>query len=114
MSKYISMPYASDPEMHEASKDMWFREIIKKCHEMLADDILDVISFGKNHDLKLMITKDSEYKGGEKSDIVTIVTSQQKDKRLYPVDDTEDTYVTDGSLYKELERIWNYQNFHLL
>ena len=28
-----------------------------------------------------------------------------------PVDDTEDIYVTDGSLYKELERIWNYKEF---
>lgn len=87
--------------------------IIDYCHDLLADEKLVVYDFGKNGDLVLHIYKDEYYNpevDEEYSDIVTIVTMQNGET----VDDTEDTYVTDGSLYRELERIQNYEDFGTL
>lgn len=57
--------------------------------------------------------KTSEYDTSESTvthNIVTISVSQNGKW----VDDTEDTHVTDGSLDKELERIYYYKNFKTL
>lgn len=98
------------------TKGQFFDEIINECDLLKANEELEVIAFGKNRDLKLNIVKDCEYdreKDKDYSNLVTIVTLQLLDK-FVPVDDTENTYVTDGALYKELERIYNYRDFSTL
>ena len=95
------------------NKDYWFNSIVNVCHTMMANDELVVHAFGSNQDLTLHLYKDEDYNAAvdaEYSDMVFIVTTQNGQA----VDDTEDTYVTDGSLYKELERIWNYEAFKTL
>lgn len=90
-----------------------FDTIIDYCNDLAANEKLEVFEFGKNCDLVLHIYKDEEYnpkKDKNYSNIVRITTAQNGEW----VDDTEDTYVTDGSLYRELERIYNYQDFGTL
>ena len=98
------------------TKSNFFDEIIEECDRLNVNEELEVIAFGKNRDLKLHIIKDCEYnreKDKDYSNLVSIVTLQLFDK-FVPVDDTENTFVTDGALYKELERIWNYRDFTTL
>ena len=88
-------------------------EIIDKADALLADNELVVTEFGTNHDLELHIFKDSEFDPEEdedESNMVHVVTLQNGEA----VDDTEDTYVTDGSLYDELVRINEYRDFETL
>lgn len=88
-------------------------EIINAADALLADEELVVTEYGKNNDLELHLWKDSEYNPEEdedESNMVMIVTFLDGKA----VDDTEDTYVTDGSLYDELERISQYKNFETL
>ena len=96
-------------------KEAWVNSIIEWCDGLDAEDYLYVWDFGANGDLKLEILKDSDYDRDVDSDkwnMVRIYTLQiNSDGILELVDDTEDTYVTDGSLYRELERIWNYEDF---
>ena len=110
--EYYSVP-PTDFNTGYYDKKTWFNNIIEYCHDMEANDKLVVYEFGENKDLVLEIYKDEDY-NAEKSetawDIVRITTWQNGEA----VDDTEDTYVTDGSLYKELERIWNYRDFTTL
>jgi len=75
--------------------------IIDYCNDLLADEELTVFEFGENCDLVLH----KDY-----SNIVTIHTAQ--DGKW--IDDTEDVYVTDGSLYRELERINSYTDMGTL
>ena len=87
--------------------------IIDYCNNLVSNEKLEVFEFGKTNDLVLHIYKDEEYdaaKDKSYSNLVRISTS--KDGKW--VDDTGDTYVTDGSLYRELERINNYENFATL
>ena len=87
--------------------------IISYCHDMEEDDNLEVYQFGKNNDLVLHIYKDEEYdasKDADYADIVRISTAQGGRW----VDDTEDVYVTDGSLYRQLQRISEYKDFSTL
>ena len=103
----INMVYFSTPSTNFENgyydKNEWLNSIIDLCHDMEANDVLHVYNFGDNKDLILDIYKDENYKGGEEWNMVVISTWQ----RGIPVDNTEDVYVTDGSLFKELERIWN-------
>ena len=95
------------------TKEVWFSEIIEYCNDMEANDILIVFEFGENADLVLHIYKDEEYnfeKDADYANLVVIHTAQNGEW----VDDTEDTYVTDGSLYKELNRIYSYKDFGTL
>lgn len=81
--------------------------IIDYCNDLLADEKLTVFEFGENCDLVLHIYKDEEFNPAldkDYSNIVTIHTAQ--DGKW--IDDTEDVYVTDGSLYRELERIYDF------
>lgn len=90
-----------------------FDEIIDCCHKLLGNEKLTVFNFGRNKDLTLYFYKDEDYNpevDEEYSDLVFIVTK----KNGVAVDDTENTYVTDGSLYKELNRIYNYQDLKTL
>lgn len=88
-------------------------EIVDICDKLNAEESATIFEFGANRDLVLNIYKDCEYNRGideDYSNLVTIHTAQNGEW----VDDTEDTYVTDGALYKELERIWNYKDFGTL
>ena len=95
------------------TKEVWFSEIIEYCNDMEANDTLIVFEFGENADLVLHIYKDEEYnfeKDADYANLVVIHTAQNGEW----VDDTEDTYVTDGSLCKELNRIYSYKDFGTL
>lgn len=88
-------------------------EIIDVCDKLEAEEKAIIYEFGINRDLVLHIYKDCDYNrmiDEDYSNIVTISTAQNGKW----VDDTENTYVTDGSLHKELERIWNCSDFKLL
>ena len=90
-----------------------FDTIINHCNDLLSNEKLEVFEFGKECDLVLHIYKDEDMNhdvNKECCHIVRIHTAQNGEW----VDDTEDTYVTDGSLYRELERIYNYQEFGTL
>ena len=97
-------------------REAWFNNIIEMCDDMDAYDRLKVYDFGENRDLLLDIQKDPDFDRDvdpDKWNIVRIFTAQynEAEDMLRDVDDTEDTYVTDGSLYTELDRIWNYIDF---
>jgi len=88
-------------------------KIIDYCNDLLSDEHLVVYDFGINGDLVLHIYKDEEFNPNVDLDdwnIVTVSTFQNGNA----VDDTGDTYVTDGSLYRELERINEYRDFSTL
>ena len=87
--------------------------IIDYCNDLLADEKLTVFEFVENCDLVLHIYKDEKFNPAMDkgySNIVTIHTAQ--DGKW--IDDTEDVYVTDGSLYRELERINSYTDMGTL
>ena len=86
------------------TKEVWLSEIVEFSNTMEANDTLIVSGFGENADLVLHIYKDEKYA------IVAIHTEQNGKV----VDDTEDTCVTDGSLYRELYRIYSYKEFETL
>ena len=85
--------------------------IISYCDTLAANEKLEVYEFGKNCDLVLHIYKDEDYnrKTGEYN-LVAIHTA----KNGTFVDDTEDIFVTDGSLERELKRIYQYKDFGTL
>lgn len=88
-------------------------KIIDYCNDLLADEKLEVYEFGTNCDLVLHIYKDSDFNAENSKDYANIVTIHTaKDDKW--VDDTEDIYVTDGALYRELQRIQEYKDFGLL
>ena len=87
--------------------------IIDYCNDLAANEKLEVFEFGKNNDLVLHIYKDEEYNASKDKDYSNLVRiSTAKDGKW--VDDTEDIYVTDDSLYRELERINSYEKFSTL
>ena len=87
--------------------------IIDYSDKLAANEKLEVFEFGKDNDLVLHIYKDEEYDASKDKDYSNLVRiSTAKDGKW--VDDTEDIYVTDGSLYKELKRISSYENFSTL
>lgn len=80
---------------------------------MEANDKLEVYEFGKNNDLVLHIYKDEDYDASKDENLFNLVRiSTAQGGKL--VDDTEDVSVTDGSLYKELQRINEYRDFSTL
>jgi hypothetical protein len=89
-----------------------FEEIIRRVNELQADGEMTVTKFGKNKDLTLFIHKDCEFNcnAKENEDDWNLVTISTKHENQF-VDDTDGIYVTDGSLYKELERIYHYRSF---
>lgn len=87
--------------------------IIDYCNDLAANEKLEVFEFGKNNDLVLHIYKDEEYDASKDKDYSNLVNiSTAKDGKW--VDDTGNIYVTDGSLYRELERINRYEKFSTL
>lgn len=85
-------------------------KIIEKCGSMEAGDKIVVNEFGEDKDLTLYITKDEEF-CMETGEYELVSISTEKDESW--VDDTGDTHITDGSLFRELERIYHYREFRL-
>ena len=85
-------------------------DIIERCDRLGANEKIEVNGFGKNKDLSVHITKDEDYKGGEEWNLVDVCTFMDG----APVDDTVGVYVTDGHLYRELYRVYDYKDFSTL
>lgn len=99
--------------MEEKSMENLISTVIDDSDLLKGGEKLVVDAFGKNKDLELHIQKDIEYypkKDKDYSNLVDIVTL----RRGKAVDDTLGVYVTDGEMYKELERIFNYKNLKTL
>ena len=90
-----------------------FETIIDYCNSLEGDERLIVFEFGENYDLVLHIYKDEEFNSKKDADYANIVRISTAQIGAF-VDDTEDVYVTDGSLRRELERINKYQDFSTL
>lgn len=84
--------------------------IIDYCNDLAADEKLEVFEFGEDCDLVLHIYKDEEYNASKDKDSYNIVRISTARNGEW-VDDTEDVYVTDGSLANELDRIYHYREF---
>ena len=91
-------------------------EVGKKINQMVADGTMDTII---NHNVfnslnnKIEDYKDEDFDPDADKNCWNLVRIHTAQNGKW-VDDTEDTYVTDGSLYRELERIWNYRDFATL
>ena len=78
--------------------------IIGRCEILNADEKLEVFGFGQEADLTLHIQKDTDYcRKTEEFNLITCSTYRNGKS----VDDTGDVHVTDGSLYRELDRIYH-------
>lgn len=84
--------------------------IIDYCNDLAADEKLEVFEFGEDCDLVLHIYKDEEYDASKDKDSYNIVSISTARNGEW-VDDTDDVYVTDGSLANELDRIYRYRKF---
>lgn len=84
--------------------------IIDYCNDLVADEKLEVFEFGEDCDLVLHIYKDEEYDASKDKDSYNIVSISTARNGEW-VDDTDDVYVTDGSLANELDRIYHYRKF---
>lgn len=78
--------------------------IIHRCEILNANEKLEVHDFGQEVDLILHIQKDPDY--CRKTDEFNLVTCSTY-RNGKAVDDTGDVHVTDGSLYRELDRIYH-------
>ena len=78
--------------------------IIDHCEILNADEKLEVLGFGQEADLTLHIQKDTDY--CRKTDEFNLVTCSTY-RNGKSVDDTSDVHVTDGSLNRELDRIYH-------
>lgn len=95
------------------SMEEQIEKIVETCDRLDAEKSLKFHKFGAKRDLNLRILKEGEYDFKDNhlcSTFFTIYT-EQNGKR---VDDTSDTYITDDTLWKQLERIWNYKDFNRL
>lgn len=94
---------------YEASINEQISQIVEICDNLDAEEKAVIFDFGANHDLVLHIYKDSDFVRDAEEDYNLVRISTARDGKW--LDDTEDTYVTDGSLRQELERIWHYKDF---
>lgn len=90
-----------------------FETIIDYCDKLEADERLEVLGFGENNDLTLHIYKDEDFDAKIDKNYTNLVRISTVKNGNW-VDDTEDVYVTDGSLCRELERINSYRGFKTL
>ena len=100
-----------DVVLSEANeREKRINQIIEDCDNLQGDDTMVVTEFGINKDLILYIHKDCDYEPDVDLDESNLVSISTKQNDVF-VDDTDNTYVTDGSLYRELNRIYCYENF---
>ena len=110
------MPDSAALVKEKLNKEEFFAEIAHYCKELLPDEMIKVLNFGKNRDLILEIFKDEDY--DPEKDVwnhVYIHTQRRMGEQLVSVDNGE-AYVTRpipafAQLECELDRIWNHQNF---
>jgi len=90
-------------------------ELVNWCFTLEPNDHLVVFDFGDRGDLRLDIFKDEDYdrERGEYNMVVVHTSQMQKNGDMVYVDDTDDVYVGNGELDRELVRIWRYENFAL-
>ncbi len=90
--------------------------IANACFALEPNDHLIVFDYGFERDLRLDIYKDEDYDRarGEYNLVVVHTSQKQSDGTIVNVDDTEDVYVGNGELERELLRIWEYRDFGLL
>ena len=96
-----------------ASKEEFIDEIITRCNDLDADEKLIVYGFGEDNDLVLCIYKDEDFDREVSPDDWNLVDIHTLLDRQC-VDDAVGIYVTDGELFKELNRIWHYQDLATL
>lgn len=106
------MSYDFNFEMSTSMEEQ-IKEVIDICDKLEAKEKAMISNFGDNRDLVIHIYKDEDFNRDTDADHLNIVTISTAQNGKW-VDDTEDTHVTDGTLYKELERIWNYRDFTTL
>ena len=99
-----------------AFPETYMERVVNESFKLAPNDHLTVLKYGEKGDLKLDIYKDEDYdkERGEYNLVVIHTSQRQPDSKWIYVDDTEDTYVGNGELDKELERIWYYRDFKLL
>ena len=95
------------------SMEKQIEEIVDICDKLNAEESATIFEFGANGDLVLHIYKDCDYNREMDEDYANLGTIHTAQNGHW-VDDTGDTYVTDGALWRELERIWNYKDFGTL
>lgn len=93
-----NLNYGTDVPMKEQ-----LAGIVSSCDSLEANETLTVFGFGKDGDLSLHISKNGEFDRSQDSfNMVAVHTSRNRKF----IDDTGDIHVTDGSLRRELTRIW--------
>lgn len=110
-SEYGKQIYLTKKEYDIAVFESRINKIIEDCDSLKADEALTILKFGVESDLELYIHKDCDYEPNIDVDAFNIVTISTKQNGKW-VDDTGDVHVSD--LYRQLERIYNYQNFETL
>ena len=88
--------------------DLLADDIIDKCARLPKDEDTIIDRFGINSDLTLHIHKDCDFNPDTGEFNLVSVSTEQNGKF---VDDTGDLYVTDNTLYRELDRIYHYKDF---
>ena len=91
-------------------------ELVNRCFDLEPNDHLTVFDYGEKGDLRLDIYKDEDYdkERGEYNLVVIHTSQKQPDGSMVNVDDTEDIYVGNGELDRELDRIFFYEELGLL
>lgn len=84
--------------------------IIDYCNDLEANDELEVFDFGLNGDLVLHIYKDEDFNPETEEYNLVAIHVAQNGEWVY---DSDDTHVTDGSLYKELDEIYKCKDFDI-
>lgn len=98
--------------MKNHKKETVINTVFDLCYDLNGDEEVEIDGFGVNSDLVLNIKKATSYnkeKDPEYSNLVEISTKMDGEW----VDDTGNVYC-DGELLRQLERIYNYQNFETL
>ncbi len=91
--------------------DIMEQALASACFAMGASDHMIVWEYGERKDLRLDIYKDQDYNKelGEYNMVMIITTQKTPEGNMIHVDDTEDVYVGNGELEKELGRIYHYE-----
>lgn len=92
-------------------RDKMINEIIDKCDKLPANGTIVIQDYGKLS-LTLNIFKDEDFNLSPDGEYNLVDVISQKDGE--PMDDVIDAHVTDGTLYRELDRLWDGENLSLI
>lgn len=112
MNFELSLPVFTDTE---EERTIWFEEIYARCVDLAPEEMLTVFQFGKKFDAILEIIKDSDYNPDTNTEnFVRIWTLQYGDTGSMEIVD-ESEYIplipNKDALFKELNRIWENEDF---